>query len=500
MNSIRFGLRLFLGFLAGCWLTACQPEPDHSIRLGLSAPPVTLDPRYATDAESARVIRLLYASLSDFDQHSQAVPALAHWTAITPTQYRFYLGEHGRQFHDGSRLQAEDVAATYRSILDPATASPHRGSLAAIQRIVVLDADTLDFYLAQPNLLFPGLLNIGILPAPALANGYPFNRQALGSGPFRLTAWQPAGALQLTRLRDGQRFRLLPVKDPVVRVLKLLHGELDLLQGNLPAELVAWLDQQTGVRVTRAEGSNFSYLGFNLADPLTGQLAVRQAIAYALDREAIIRYLLGNAARPAGALLPPQHWAGHPELHGYPHDPARAKALLAAAGFGPATPLRLSFKSSSNPLSLRLAAVLQQQLAAVGIELSLHSYDWGTFYSDIKTGHFQTFSLSWVGIKTPDIFRYAFHSSAVPPTGANRGRYADATTDRLIEQAETAPSLAAQAALYRQLEAQLHHTLPVVPLWYEDQILVQRDGVTGYALSADGRYDGLLQVESKQNE
>jgi peptide/nickel transport system substrate-binding protein len=291
---------------------------------------------------------------------------------------------------------------------------------------------------------------------------------------------------------------LLRISDATVRVLKLLRGEIDMLQNDLSPELVSFLQRRDDITVTRARGSNFTYLGFNLRDPVTADARVRRAIAHAIDREAIIRYVMGGAARPASALLPPEHWAGHPGLPQLAYAPDAARALLAEAGYGEGRPLRLIYKTSTNAFRVRLATVLQSQLKAVGIEVDLRSYDWGTFYGDIRAGNFQMFSLSWVGIKSPDIFRYVFHSESVPPNGANRGRFSDTEVDRLIRVADQAPLQRAQANSYRQLQARLLETLPYVPLWYEDHVFVARRGISGYGLGLDGNYDGLTQVQGQQ--
>jgi peptide/nickel transport system substrate-binding protein len=196
----------------------------------------------------------------------------------------------------------------------------------------------------------------------------------------------------------------------------------------------------------------------------------------------------------AEAMFPPEHWAGAPMLTAHGYDPARARALLAAAGYGDAKPLRLEYKTSSDPFRLRLATVIQAQLADIGIDLAIQSYDWGTFFGDIKAGRFQLYGLTWVGIRTPDIFRYVFHSASVPPDGANRGRYRSAAADRLIEQARGEGDARRQAALYRALQHLLHAELPYVPLWYEDQLFAARAEVDGYRLAADGNYDALTRV------
>jgi peptide/nickel transport system substrate-binding protein len=154
--------------------------------------------------------------------------------------------------------------------------------------------------------------------------------------------------------------------------------------------------------------------------------------------------------------------------------------------------LRISYKTSSDPFRVRIATILQQQLARAGIEVDVQSYDWGTFYGDIKAGRFEVYSLAWVGVKSPDIFRYAFHSQSLPPSGANRGRLDDARVDRMIEQAMTTTDTEQQAAIYAGLQARLLEQLVYVPLWYEDQYFAARDDITGYRLATDGNYDALL--------
>ena len=479
-------------------LTSCTEPRTNTINFGLSAAPVTLDPRYATDANSYRITRLIYRSLIDFDDHYQIVPDLAEWKQISVDHYRFMLGESGRRFHNGGELTARDVKATYDSVLDPDNASPHRGSLLMIERIEVVDDNTIDYFLDKPDPLFPGRLVIGVLPARLIMSGHKFSRSPVGSGPMQLQDWPNENDITLQRLSDHQSIRFLTVKDSTVRVLKLIRGEVDILQGDLPPEMTRWLAQQQEVKVEKARGNTFTYIGFNLEDPIISKLKVRKAIAHSIDRGSIIKFVMGQAAREAGALLPPDHWSGHGELHGYPYDPDRARELLREAGYGDDKPLHLTYKTSNNPFRLRLATIIQDQLKTVGIHIDIRSYDWGTFYGDIKTGRFQMYSLSWVGLKMPDIFRYIFHSSAVPPHGANRGRFINTKVDELIEAAEMTPDLGRQAGLYRELQEHLHEQLPYVPLWYEDNILAIRHDISGYSLAADGNYDGLMTIKRIQ--
>lgn len=477
------------------WGCAVEPEPAV-IRMGLASVPVNLDPRFATDAASSRVNRLLYRRLVEFDAADRPVPGLAEWERLAPAHYRFRLRATGAalQFSHGRRLTSADVHATLASLLDPATGSPYRTQLNPIERIEVVDAERIDFHLSRPDPLFPALLSLSILPADLIGNGHPLHREPVGSGPFVLEDWPESGRLRLRRRRDGQTLELVEVKNPSVRVMKLLRGEIDLLQSDLPPELFGFLRERERVRVERCEGSNFTYLGLNMEDPHLRKPEVRRAIAHAIDREAIIEYVMAGAALPAQALFPPHHWAGTKGLPRIRRDLPVARRLLAEAGYGPEDSLELEYKTSTDPFRVRLATIIQAQLAEAGIRVQVRSLDWGTFYGDVKNGRFQMYSLTWVGIRTPDHFRYLFHSGSVPPAGANRGRYRSSAADALIEQAERLPDLAAQTTVYRKLQRLLLEDLPYIPLWYEDQIMAAGRDVQGYTLAPDGRYDGLVDI------
>jgi peptide/nickel transport system substrate-binding protein len=458
-------------------LAGCTPSaPDTAIHMGLAQAPVNLDPRMATDAASARVNRLLYQALVSFDAHSRPQAALADWQQLAPDHYRFHLLTPRARFHDGSAMTAHDVVATYQSLLKPG-ASPLAAEFSRIRKVWALDDATIDFMLESADPDFPARLIIGILPAHLIAAGHDFSRQPMGSGPLAFVGWR--GSLVLQRVADGQRYVLEEVKDPTVRVLKLVRGEIDLLAGDLPPELLAYLQKQPAIRVAHAAGANFSYLGFNLQDPVLANLKVRQAIAHAIDRDAIVRQALVPDSRAASAILPPEHWAGNGSLPAYAYDPALARRLLQEAGVS--LPLTLVYKTSTDAQRVRLATILQAQMREAGIALQIRSLDWGTFFDDIRQGHFQMYSLNWVGIRTPDIYRLAFHSASEPPLGANRGHLQDATLDALINSGHW------PAATER-----IHALLPYVPLWYEGQFVAMRRGLYHYTLAADGNWDGLI--------
>jgi peptide/nickel transport system substrate-binding protein len=497
-----FIYRLLSGLLL-CFmltLTACKPTSSASdsinkassspeIAFAISQAPLNLDPRYATDAASERLNRLLYQSLVDFDAHTKPQASVASWQQLSPLSYRFTLSEQRRLFYypasaghkaKARKLTAYDVKATYDSVA-ALSDSPHSAEFSNLKNIVVLNERTVLFYLNAPDRHFPAKLLLGILPAELVKSQHDFARLPVGSGPLVLLDSQNKWRLQ--RLDDGQLISLIEVKDPTVRMLKLVHAEVDLIQGDLPPESVSYLQAKPGLTVKTAVGVNFSYLGLNTQDPQLKKLKVRQALAHAIDRQAIIDKAMLRHSRLGGAILPPEHYAQQQTLPAYAYDPALARRLLQEAGVS--LPLRLVYKTSTDAQRLRLATIMQAQMRVAGIDLEIRSLDWATFFAEIKQGNFQLYGLTWVGVKTPEIYAQAFASDSVPPKGFNRGRYQDAELDKLLSTDD-----------WQAVTQRLHQQLPYIPLWYEGQFAAMQKGMQNYSPKADGNWDDLATISA----
>lgn len=471
---------LHLIFASCLLLTACQkPTQINAIDFAIAQAPLNLDPRYATDAASERVNRLIYQPLVDFDAASKPTPKLATWKDLSLTRYQFSLKPNRAHFHNGAPLTALDVKATYDSILNLKD-SPHAAEFLNIKSIEVINENTILFELKQPDKHFVAKLILGILPKNLLDNNHDFSHNPVGNGPLKFASWQ--NKLTLKRVKDNQLIHLIEVKDPTVRVLKLLKGEVDLLQGDLPPELVKHLKKQPQIRLKSFLGGNFSYLGLNMQDPVLKQLKVRQAIAHAIDKPAIIKKVMVDQTRIANAILPPEHYAGNANLTPDNYNPALAKKLLIEAGVK--LPLKLVYKTSTDAQRVRFATIMQAQMRPAGIDLQIKSLDWGTFFADVKAGNFQLFGLTWVGIKTPEIYAKAFGSQYFPPNGFNRGLYADADLDKLLAD-ENWPAVTAR----------IHAQLPYIPLWYEGQFAAMQKNISNYNPKADGNWDDLATIQ-----
>jgi peptide/nickel transport system substrate-binding protein len=286
-------------------------------------------------------------------------------------------------------------------------------------------------------------------------------------------------------VQDNQIITLQEVKDPTVRVLKLQRGEVDLLQGDLPPELVKYLQSKPEIVVETGVGANFSYLGLNFNDPVLKQLKVRQAIAHAINRPDIIQKVMVTNTREADQILPPEHYTNaNKTLAPYDYNPELAKKLLIEAGVK--LPLKLVYKTSTDAQRVRFATIMQAQMRPAGIELEIKSLDWGTFFADVKAGNFQLFGLTWVGIKTPEIYSKAFGSQSFPPNGFNRGRYADVELDKLLADGN-----------WQMATTHIHNELPYIPLWYEGQFAAFGKNISHYSPKPDGNWDDLAVVTRK---
>ncbi len=486
-NIIDSMLKKILLILCVLLLVACEDTSSETsvletseIHFAIAQAPLNLDPRYATDAASERVNRLIYQPLVDFDTASKPAPILASWQVVNNNNYRFTLIKNRALFHNQTPLTAADVKATYDSLLQLKD-SPHTAEFANIESIQVEDENTILFSLKKVDTNFPAKLIIGILPKDLIQQGHDFSHHPVGNGPLKFVSWQ--NKLILQRIKDRQIISLQEAKDPTVRVLKLLRGEADLIQGDLPPELVKYLESKPEISVKTSVGANFSYLGLNMQDPLLKNLKVRQALAHAIDRQAIIDKVMVKNSRIAGAILPPEHWAGNVDLKPYDYNPMLAKKLLLEAGVK--LPLKLVYKTSTDAQRVRFATILQAQMAVAGIALGIRSLDWGTFFEDVKQGNFQLFGLTWVGIKTPEIYAKAFGSQSLPPNGFNRGRYADAELDKLLANED-----------WQAATARIHAQLPYIPLWYEGQFAAFNKDINNYSPKPDGDWDDLAIITS----
>jgi peptide/nickel transport system substrate-binding protein len=291
------------------------------------------------------------------------------------------------------------------------------------------------------------------------------------------------------------------VPDTITSALELQKGSADLASNVVTLDMVHELQSRPNLKVESGVGSLVVYVTFNVTDPLLKDKRVRQAVACAIDRQPIVDAIWRGQAQLANTLLPAGHWAAatDAELAEYPHDVARAQRLLEEAGF-PAgkdgVRMRLTLKTSTDETTRLMAAVLQQQLRAAGIQLEIRSAEFGTFYADVTKGAFQIYALRWIGSnEDPDIFHYAFGSDRMPPKGANRGRYSNPRMDALLAEASGSSDRALRKKDYLEVQQILAEDLPGIPLWFPNNEVVHTRRIVNLRPRAAGNFDFLREAE-----
>ena len=441
----------------------------------------------------------MFNSLVRRNEAADIVPDLAEsWQTPDATTYIFRLREDVR-FHDGTSLTAADVAYTFRTILDSEVQTAKRGTFRLVESVEVLDPMTVQFRLTEPfapflwNLSSPA---IGIVPDGA---GPSFSLNPVGTGPFVFAHHIRDSEILLRANQDyfgdaprldAVRFKIVP--EAVVRALELRKGSADIALNSLPPDMVETLRSEPHLTVLNSEGTNYQYLAFNLEDPLFADVRVRRAIAHAVDRESIIKFLWRNQARIADSVLPPENWAYFGEVAKYDYDPEQARSILNEAGYDE---INFTYRTSNDETGRLVASVLQQQFSELGIHMEIRSNEFATFYADVVAGNFQMYSLRWIGGNNdPDIFNLIFHSAMVPPNGANRGHYRNVGVDRWIDTARRETDREVRRTYYAEIQKTVASELPYIHLWYANNVAVFNKRVQGMRLYSGGAYEFLNDI------
>lgn len=492
-----------LAVLVGCH--GSQRDPRTVVFL-IESSPANLDPRIGTDAQSQRIDALLFDGLVDHNASFQFTPALAtSWEQTDPLTLVFHL-RGGVRFHDGRLLTSRDVKWTIDSIRNGAVISPKSAAYASVDSVEARDPLTVVFHLKHADNFLLRNLSTGAMGMVPEGSGRDFWKHPVGTGPFRFVSQQIDQEVVIERNPQSwavvpklERVRFAVVPDTITESLELEKGSGDVAVNSLPIDSLPVLAARPDLRMEETGGTEIQYLAFNLRDPLLADVRVRRAIACAIDRDLIIRTMLRGHAQPAVSLLPESHWAWNGDVERYNYDLARAQSLLDAAGHRrgrDGVRFHLTMKTSNDEGTRLLAAVLQQQLAKVGIALDLRSFEFATFYSDVTRGAFQMYSLRWIGgNEQPDIFSYAFLSANFSPKGANRSHYSNARLDNVLNDAAENEDMARRRKDYVEAQQILARDLPAFNLWYLNTIVVHNSRLTNVIPAPSGNYAFLETAE-----
>ncbi|MFG2060890.1 ABC transporter substrate-binding protein [Micromonospora sp. NPDC048871] len=458
--------------------------------------PDTLNPvlNYGVDGGS-----LIFDGLVARDEGNRLVPALARDLPEVSGDGKTITVRlrEGVLFHDGTPLTAKDVVFTYQAVLDEKVDSVLRSDLDMLASVAAPDDTTVIFTLRYAYAPFLQRLTLGIVPAAAFEgqdlNRAAFNRQPIGTGPYRVTSWTPGDRLVLAandRYWGGRPANsgvvVAFVPDDNVRAQRARAGEFDAAE--LPPKLAVGFDNLPGYRVHKVPTADYRGVMLPMGNPVTADVAVRRALSVAVDRTAMVDGVLGGAGEPAYGPVPPSSEFVEPAAAGAPTaDPAAATALLEAAGWRPGPDgirvkggTRAAFSlmyPAADSLRKELALAVTADAKKIGIAITPEGLTWDAITPRMGS---DALIMGYGTPYDPDFVSYKlFHSDFAGQGFFNPGSYASEATDRALREGRAEADPARRKAAYATFQRQLATDMPWVFLTYLEHTYVVRDSVQG---------------------
>lgn len=521
MRTARLILLVVLSLLLV--LAGCRRR-SNSFVIALGDNIRTIDPigSPSVDAASERVRTLIFNSLVRKNEKFDYVGELASNIARSSdgTVYTFALHE-GVKFHDGRVLTSADVKYTLDLVFSSSFAksasfyeSVGNDKHSYIKSVEAPDSKTVVVTLIKPWVgLLSNLVPVSIIPKDSYEGQ---KTHPIGSGPFKFVrydnAQQVLDAEAFSEYWDG------PPKIPAIRVrvvsdmnalqAELRSGRVDIapMPTSLSPDAVKLLQQDPNLQVNAFPGSNVVLLTINTSSAPLDNIKVRQAIAYAVDRDTMIKDLLQGYGKIANSIIPEESWA-YTAGHTYSYDPAMSKKLLDEAGFkdpdGEGPKMRfdkpLVYKLSGSSISGRqYAGVIQNYLKQVGIPVEIQTTEQNTLFDELRRGNFQIAYTQWVGgNQDPIFYKDLFATSEIPTqtrASRNRSRYSNKDLDPLLDLAVNTFDRQKGLELYTKIQDIVSNEVPVFPLWYQSNIVIAKKDVGNIHVDASGDWSFVKNV------
>ncbi len=489
-------------------LSACEPgrgrAPDPgALTVMLAEGPRSMDPGDHTATLTATVLAPMYEGLVRLTGRGIEPLLATGWSQDEGGLAWTFTLRPGVRFHDGAVLDAPAVAASFRRLIDPASALAASGKFApVIGAVEALDQRTVRFRLRKPYADFLTLLasnQASVVSPNAAAGAGGLARTADGTGPFRFVAWRPG--VSVTEARNPaywgpspalRTLRWLSSAEPSVLFMALRTGDADVAAPLSPV-FAARVAKDPALALLRQPGHAFFWIALNTLLPPLGDPRVRRALGYATDRPALAAALLGGFGRPATGPLPATTPYAARDPDAERHDPAEARRLLAEAGCARGLRIALAVQDSDAPL----AEALQAMWAKVGVTLEVRRLEGGIYAATAFEGPAAKAAeglggviASWSSGVVPELqLRPLFARASRAPVGANLGFYDDGDVDRLLDMAEATQVAAERARLYAAVQERIVEASPDVLIFTRDDLVGVRKGIGGVTVTADGVID-----------
>ncbi len=511
MPTRRFAVILVCLMFVACSSRApSKPtKTNNTLIYGRGEDSKTLDPINGETGETVKALVNLYDTLVAFTDDSTEIEAslATSWsTSEDGLTWTFQLRE-GVRFHDGTLVDAAAIVFSLNRLCqddnphvsDPAR--PYKPNFAVIEEIRAVDPLTVEFQLSEPSAVF--LNNLAMFPAGIVSptavkkHGKGFSTNPVGTGPFRFERWIRDQQLVLAANEDHWRGRpnfdrvvFVPVSESATRIQQLTRGEIHIAD-NLPPAEVDDLARKPGLTVVEEISMNVAYLALQMDKPPLEDVRVRQAIAMALDKQALIRVGYAGHAEPAINLLPKAMWGHNDGIGDRPFDPDASRELLqaAAADRGFELPLTLSLAVMSEPRPymeqpLQVAAFVKDSLAAVGINVTIEPKPVTPHFAKMMRGDYQIGLAGWTTDNgDPDNFLYSLlDSDNISESGNNMSHYRNDKVHELLLAAQRELDQDKRLTFYHHAQELIFADAPIVPLVSTKQRAVHTTRIKDYRL------------------
>jgi peptide/nickel transport system substrate-binding protein len=495
------------------------------ITVSLSEPITTLDTLSTTGTSAAdeRVRTLIYNTLVKKNENFEYVGDLAKDIKISDDRLTItFTLQDNAKFHNGKVFTSADAKYTFDALFQTTGAKagsfyenvidetdPEKKKTKRVPHITgaleTPDAKTLIMKVGRPalvNKLLANLVTIPMIPEGTLEQQ---KTAPIGTGAFKFVSFdQLNSSVQLAAFPDYwegaptiQKLNVKTIKDANALQAELQSGGVDIAPNpnNLSPDSIESLGKSSNLKVEKFPGSNIDYIGFNIEATPFNDVKIRQAVAYAINREEIIKSLLRDQATLAHSIIPEGSWA-YTSGTKYNYDPAKAKQLLQEAGYKGEV---IKFKyASSNFAVNQYSQVMQNSLKEIGLNVEMEPVDPNVLRDQLKNGQFQMNTARWIGgNQDPIFFKDLFASTEFPnrkENGFNRARYNNPEFDRIIQEAVDSVDKARAKELYAQAQEIVSRDLPLFPLWYTANMVISSKRVGNVKINASGDWSFIRNV------
>lgn len=489
---------------AAIMLTACggggkggngTKGAKDTLTVGLTANPITLDPYNTTDSPASKVNKNIHETLVKYDDEMNIVPCLAEsWEITDDTTYIFKIRQ-GVKFHNGEELTAKDVKFSFDMQKD----NPHAESVTGMvdfDNCKAVDDYTFELKLKKP---FGSILQHLTQAVTSIVNEktYTENKENYGSkpvgtGPFKFKEWKKDDFVNLAKNDEywGDKakvkqlvFRIIP--ESSTRAIEVESGGVDIATKIAPTE-VKRLEKNDKVVVDLTPSFSTQFVGFCLKNDKLQNVKMRQAVNYAIDKEAILNVAYQGIGLVASAPMSPGHWGYDDSLPPFTRDLEKSKKLLEEAGLKDG--LSLTLTTDEDQVRRDVAEMVQAQLGEAGIEVKMQTLERGAFIDAVIQGNLELFILGWSDFGTPD-YGLAVVNPALKGAGGNMAFYDNPEVEELLAKAQASTDDNERMELYKKVQEISWEESPYVFLQHDTEVTVYSSQLKGFNIKEDGDSD-----------